>query len=151
MFTNFVKAIVDTAVPTSKVGDALKLALTNHRGPVQINAQFDMPLMPDDVTPVIPKFEVVDVENHESDLVELELPAHGVLVIGDAIASENISKLDEIPYDFIRKRLSILVSCGNENLQITKGALKNILDVCTMAELADSKTIEIKSNKKSKM
>ena len=58
---------------------------------------------------------------------------------------ENISKLDEIPYDFIRKRLSILVSCGNENLQITKGALKNILDVCTMAELADSKTIEIKS------
>ena len=46
-------------------------------------------------------------------------------------------KLDEQPYDFIRKRLSILVSDTNNNakIMITKGALHNVLDVCTKAEI----------------
>jgi Mg2+-importing ATPase len=34
-------------------------------------------------------------------------------------------KQDEIPYDFLRKRLSILISHDNNHLMITKGALKN--------------------------
>jgi len=59
----------------------------------------------------------------------------------------NFSKLDEIPYDFIRKRLSILVSSENENLHITKGALKNILEICTRVELANSNIIELESVK----
>ncbi len=43
-------------------------------------------------------------------------------------------KLDEVPYDFIRKRLSILVSRGVEHsVIVTKGALVNVLDVCTSA------------------
>lgn len=33
------------------------------------------------------------------------------------------AKLDEVPYDFIRKRLSILISTDDKNLMITKGAL----------------------------
>ena len=57
----------------------------------------------------------------------------------------NFSKLDEIPYDFIRKRLSILVSSGNENIHITKGALMNILEICTKAELANSSIVELES------
>ncbi len=52
-------------------------------------------------------------------------------------------KLDEIPYDFIRKRLSILVSNGKTNLLITKGALDNVLQVCTKAERADGNTVDI--------
>jgi len=43
-------------------------------------------------------------------------------------------KLDEIPYDFLRKRLSILVSHEKGNLLVAKGALKNILSVCTTME-----------------
>ncbi len=43
-------------------------------------------------------------------------------------------KLDEVPYDFVRKRLSVLVSKGTSSLITTKGALQNILDVCTRAE-----------------
>lgn len=43
-------------------------------------------------------------------------------------------KLDEVPYDFLRKRLSILVSNGDDHIIITKGALTNILDVCKTAE-----------------
>ena len=43
-------------------------------------------------------------------------------------------KLDEVPYDFIRKRLSILVSRGEEHIIVTKGALANVLEVCTFAQ-----------------
>lgn len=45
-------------------------------------------------------------------------------------------KIDEVPYDFIRKRLSILVAADDQFLLITKGALSNILDICTWAEAA---------------
>ncbi len=52
-------------------------------------------------------------------------------------------KLDEIPYDFVRKKLSILVSNNNKNLMITKGALSNILAVCSSAEAAGEKPVKI--------
>ena len=44
------------------------------------------------------------------------------------------AKTDEIPYDFLRKRLSILVNHGDAHLMVTKGALQNVLEVCTTAE-----------------
>ena len=44
------------------------------------------------------------------------------------------SKVGEIPYDFLRKRLSILVAQDNSHLMVTKGALKNVLEVCSKAE-----------------
>ncbi|MEO6906264.1 MAG: HAD-IC family P-type ATPase, partial [Abditibacteriaceae bacterium] len=43
-------------------------------------------------------------------------------------------KVSESPYDFIRKRLSIVVDNANTRLMVTKGALSNVLDVCTLAE-----------------
>jgi len=46
-------------------------------------------------------------------------------------------KLDEVPYDFIRKRLSILVSKGEQNLMVTKGAFPNVLAVCSSAEISE--------------
>lgn len=52
-------------------------------------------------------------------------------------------KLDEVPYDFNRKRLSILFKKDNSHLIVTKGALKNILDVCSNVEIAEGKTIDI--------
>ncbi|WP_414515828.1 magnesium-translocating P-type ATPase [Nostoc sp. PCC 9305] len=52
-------------------------------------------------------------------------------------------KLDEVPYDFNRKRLSILFKTESTHLIITKGALKNILDVCSTVETAEGKTIPI--------
>ncbi|HSZ84819.1 MAG TPA: HAD-IC family P-type ATPase, partial [Puia sp.] len=42
----------------------------------------------------------------------------------------------EIPYDFIRKRLTIQVRNEKENFAITKGALNSIVDVCDKAETA---------------
>ncbi len=45
-------------------------------------------------------------------------------------------KIDEVPYDFIRKRLSILASSGSLHTIVTKGALANVLEVCTSAVMA---------------
>jgi Mg2+-importing ATPase len=49
-------------------------------------------------------------------------------------AGLNISteqKVDEIPYDFVRKRLSVVTaSAQGERTLITKGALENILSIC---------------------
>jgi Mg2+-importing ATPase len=55
----------------------------------------------------------------------------------------NFKKLDEIPYDFIRKRLSILTSKGDTHLMVTKGALSNVLAVCSSAEIAEGRIVDI--------
>jgi P-type Mg2+ transporter len=54
-------------------------------------------------------------------------------------------KLDEVPYDFVRKRLSILVATGDAHLMISKGALRNILEVCSSAETATGQMVNILS------
>jgi len=46
-------------------------------------------------------------------------------------------KLAEIPYDFYRKRLSMLISDSGANILITKGALTNILTACSHVENSD--------------
>jgi Mg2+-importing ATPase len=51
--------------------------------------------------------------------------------------------LDEAPYDFIRRRLSILVSKNGSSVMITKGAFPNVLEVCSVAETEPGKVVEI--------
>jgi P-type Mg2+ transporter len=52
-------------------------------------------------------------------------------------------KADEIPYDFLRKRLSILVAHGDTHLMVTKGALANVLAVCSAAETEGERIVDI--------
>ncbi|HTY24947.1 MAG TPA: magnesium-translocating P-type ATPase [Desulfomonilaceae bacterium] len=54
-------------------------------------------------------------------------------------------KLDEVPYDFVRKRLSILVASGGQRFMVTKGALRNVLEVCSSAQAADGEVVAIAS------
>jgi Mg2+-importing ATPase len=56
---------------------------------------------------------------------------------------DGVTKIDEVPYDFIRKRLSIVVKEGNDHLMITKGSLKNILQICNQVELVSDKVAPI--------
>lgn len=42
--------------------------------------------------------------------------------------------IDEIPFDFSRRRLSVIVSDGTKNQLITKGAVEEILEICTMVD-----------------
>ena len=43
----------------------------------------------------------------------------------------------EIPYDFVRKRLTVVVDDGEQQIAIAKGALTAILDICDYAEAAN--------------
>jgi Mg2+-importing ATPase len=47
---------------------------------------------------------------------------------------KDFQKIDEIPYDFIRKRLSIVVSRGSQRILISKGDPEEILRICSSIE-----------------
>jgi len=63
-------------------------------------------------------------------------------------------KVAEVPYDFIRKRLSVLVRKDNQSFIVTKGALSNVLEVCTLAKTSvatvDLEKVRSKVNEKFK-
>ena len=56
-----------------------------------------------------------------------------------------VRKLDENPYDFVRKRLSLLMDDHGSTLIITKGALVNVVEVCDFAELPTGDIVPIVS------
>ncbi len=63
--------------------------------------------------------------------------------------SEKYKKVDEIPFDFSRRRLSVVVTDGNKKQLITKGAVEEILSICTMVDYKGEVspiTKEIKEN-----
>jgi Mg2+-importing ATPase len=43
-------------------------------------------------------------------------------------------KVDEIPYDFVRKRLSVVVTSPGDDLLITKGAFEPVLNICAQVK-----------------
>jgi Mg2+-importing ATPase len=51
--------------------------------------------------------------------------------------------VDEIPYDFLRKRLSILVAHDETHLMVTKGALASVLAVCASADAGGGTLVDI--------
>ncbi len=49
--------------------------------------------------------------------------------------AEGFSKTDELPFDFERRRLSVVVERGGERLLITKGAPESVIGDCTAHEV----------------
>jgi Mg2+-importing ATPase len=63
-------------------------------------------------------------------------PLDEAIVNKGAKGADEYSKVDEIPYDFIRKRLTVVA--GRKDLSaamITKGALENVLAVCSQVQM----------------
>lgn len=63
--------------------------------------------------------------------------------------AKEYKKIDEIPFDFSRRRLSIVVTDGRKEKLITKGAIEEILNICTKVEYKGeitNLTEEIKTN-----
>ena len=97
----------------------------------------------------------VDVEGAPSDKVFLHAYLNAFYETGftnpidEAIRASRkadltgYQKTDEIPYDFLRKRLSILVAHDNTHLMVTKGALANVLAVCASAEVGEGKIVDL--------
>ena len=91
----------------------------------------------------------IDVEGRESDAVLLHAfvnasfetafanPIDVAIRAHHAFPLDAWKKLDEIPYDFTRKRLSVLVRHDAAEVLVTKGALRNVLDVCESAQRGD--------------
>jgi Mg2+-importing ATPase len=58
-----------------------------------------------------------------------------------------IEKLDEIPYDFTRKRLSVRLAQNGQRLLVTKGALANVLECCARAETPGGDLVDLASQR----
>jgi len=50
---------------------------------------------------------------------------------------DRYQKIDEIPFDFSRKRVSVVVECRGERFLIAKGAPEEIIGICSHCELAE--------------
>jgi Mg2+-importing ATPase len=93
--------------------------------------------------------EVLDTASRPSDEVRrlaflnaafetgIENPLDSAIVAaGEAVSltTGGLTKIDEIPYDFMRRRLTIVVAedaAPGQHLLVTKGAFANVLDICT--------------------
>jgi Mg2+-importing ATPase len=103
-------------------------------------------------------YSFIDINGNKNDNVLLyaQLNAHfqtgfvnpidGAIINYQEFNLDEYKKTDEIPYDFIRKRLSVLVTNQDKNIIITKGALKNVLDVCEFVEKENGTVDEIKTD-----
>ena len=56
-------------------------------------------------------------------------------------------KIGEVPYDFIRKRLSIAIATDSDKKIICKGAYTQILSICTQVQLSNGTVEAIDSHK----
>lgn len=57
------------------------------------------------------------------------------------LTTRGLAKIDEIPYDFMRRRLTIVVArddAPSQHLIVTKGAFANVLDTCSSLEQEDA-------------
>lgn len=52
-------------------------------------------------------------------------------------------RLDEIPYDFTRRRLSVLVDEHHSSRIVTKGALESVLAICSGAERTGGEVVDV--------
>ena len=73
--------------------------------------------------------------------IDVAICSHG------APGSEGWIKRDELPYDFERKRLSVLAEHRDESLLITKGALSNVLAVCSLVELPEGDSLPLSAHR----
>ncbi len=62
-------------------------------------------------------------------------PLDEAILRTEAAATGSFEKVDEIPYDFVRKRLTVVARrAGNAPFMITKGALESVLAICSRIE-----------------
>jgi len=106
---------------------------------------------------VIKVDKVLDVNGNESGKIRLLAflnakfetgfinPIDDALRTLQVVNADGYTKVAEVPYDFIRKRLSVAVIKGSQRMMITKGALKNILDACDRAEVGENTIAPIES------
>ena len=101
MFGTFVKTQIDVASESteiSEVGNAIYLSMTSRPGPVQVNVQFEPPLMPEmenmDWQPVTPSLRTIP--KVECDHKRIEVSPRGIFLIGDNSDIESVEEINLI-------------------------------------------------------
>ncbi len=89
----------------------------------------------------------IDWEGHDDDKVllysylnsyyqtGLKSPLDEAILIHKETGMEGFQKIDEVPFDFIRRRVSVIVDKDNQRFLIVKGAPEEILKVSEYCEL----------------
>jgi len=90
---------------------------------LQAQVQTRTNVVRDGRTALIPIEEVVP-----GDVVLLSA---GTLIPGDGIHTSRLRKVGEIPFDFVRKRVSVIVEDDSGRRLITKGAFERVVDACS--------------------
>ena len=65
----------------------------------------------------------------------LKSPLDEAILKHKEIDTSQYQKIDEVPFDFIRRRVSVVVERGNQRFLIVKGAPEEIFKVCSYSEL----------------
>lgn len=75
-------------------------------------------------------------------------PIDHALCSARSVDLSGVTRLDEVPYDFGRKRLSVLVDDNQRRILITKGAMSNVLERCTQVQTPTGQIEAIESHRK---
>jgi Mg2+-importing ATPase len=67
-------------------------------------------------------------------------PNIGNGVKGESLIASHFVKVDEIPFDFVRRRMSVILQSTNECLLISKGAVDEMIDICSHIYLGENIT-----------
>jgi Mg2+-importing ATPase len=99
--------------------------------------------------------ECLDTEGNPSDKVRIYACVNASLQTGyknpidkalsklDHAASNDWFRIDEIPYDFVRKRITLLAGHGDSSYIIAKGSFQQVLEICGFAETPDGSLLKI--------
>ena len=61
----------------------------------------------------------------------------------DLRLAQDYRKVDEVPFDFVRRRMSVIVSERNDHHElICKGAVEEMLDVCTQVRVVEDTGVQ---------
>lgn len=64
-------------------------------------------------------------------------PLDDAILDKEQLSLDGYEKMDEIPFDFERKRMSVVVTHDEETLLVTKGAPEEMLDIATRYQVGD--------------
>jgi len=67
----------------------------------------------------------------------LKSPLDTAIIEHESLDVSTYKKIDEIPFDFIRKRITVVVEHEGQRFLVTKGAPEEIFKICSRVELRD--------------
>ena len=71
----------------------------------------------------------------------IKSPLDGAILQHEPAITPEAKKIDEVPFDFVRRRLSVVVMYEKQALLITKGAPESVLPLCASFRVAGTSTL----------